>query len=252
MVNNNTLINVQKLISSCKNGGILRFADGSSFKKAWQTARNNRQRYFNYNGKTYNSKDVGNDTAWQGFTDNLEQASAQLTSSAPGTHLGWTPGPNNTTYELRGRDRLNKSEGTNATIREVVVTGHRISKPIRQTSTRRNNDWQATATQSRMHQLQETQRNADQVNLRMQNDPFLAEVAHTFGLTPGMAVSNQNKYIKTWKDTKTGKSYRYYTKDGINYIEGGRYCNVKTKGGGNYTYSSLRDLIPFNSGYSYR
>ena len=153
---------------------------------------------------------------------------------------------------MRGKDRLNKSEGTNATIREVVVIGHRIPKPIRRTSARRNNDWPATATQSRMHQLQEGQRNADQVNLRMQNDPFLAEVAHTFGLTPGMAVSNQNKYIKTWKDPKTGKSYRYYTKDGINYIEGGRYWNLKTKRGGNYTYSSLRDLIPFNSGYSYR
>ena len=42
MVNNNTLINVLKLISSCKNGGILRFDNGSSFKRAWQTARNNR------------------------------------------------------------------------------------------------------------------------------------------------------------------------------------------------------------------
>lgn len=103
-----------------------------------------------------------------------------------------------------------------------------------------------------MHQLQEGQRNADQVSLRMQNDPFLAEVAYTFGLTPGMAVSNQNKYIKTWKDPKTKKSYRYYTKDGINYIEGGRYWNLKTKRGGNYTYSSIKDLIPFNSGYSYR
>lgn len=251
MVNNNTLINVQKLISSCRNGGILRFANGSSFKQAWQTARNNRKRYFNYNGKTYNSKDVGNDAAWQGFRDNLAEVSAQLPSSAPGTHLGWTPGANNTTYELRGRDRLNRSEGTNATIREVVVTAPRIPKPIRRTSARRNNDWQATAAQSRMHQLQEAQRNADQVSLRMQNDPLLAEVAHVFGLTPGMAVSNQNKYIKTWKDPRTGKSYRYYTKDGINYIEGGRYWNLKTKRGGNYTYSSLKDLIPFNSGYSY-
>lgn len=247
MVNNNTLINVQKLISSCKNGGILRFAHGSSFKQAWQTARNNRQRYFNYNGKTYNSKDVGNDTAWQGFTDNLEQASAQLTSSAPGTHLGWTPGPNNTTYELRGRDRLNKSEGTNATIREVVVTGHRISKPIRQTSARRNNDWQATAAQSRMHQLQEQQRNADQVHARLQNDHFMAEMVGSLGISPGAASS----YMKVWKDPRTGKSYRYYTRDGINYIEGGRYWNPKTKQGGNYTYSALRDLIPFNSGYSY-
>ena len=247
MVNNNTLINVQKLISSCKNGGILRFANGSSFKKAWQTARNNRQRYFNYNGKTYNSKDVGNDTAWQGFTDNLEQASAQLTSSAPGTHLGWTPGPNNTTYELRGRDRLNKSEGTNATIREVVVTAPRIPKPIRRTSAGRNSDWQATAAQSRMRQLQEAQRNADQVQARLQNDHFMAEMVGSLGISPGGASS----YMKVWKDPRTGKSYRYYTKGGINYIEGGRYWNPKTKKGGNYTYSALRDLIPFNSGYSY-
>ena len=247
MVNNNTLINVQKLISSCRNGGILRFNNGSSFKKAWQTARNNRQRYFKYNGKAYNSKNVGNDTAWQGFTDNLEQASAQLTSSAPGTHLGWTPGPNNTTYELRGRDRLNKSEGTNATIREIVVTGHRIPKPIRQTSAGGNNDWQATAAQSRMHQLQEQQRNADQVRARLQNDHFMAEMVASLGISPGGASS----YMKVWKDPRTGKSYRYYTRGGINYIEGGRYWNPKTKRGGNYTYSALRDLGPFNSGYSY-
>ena len=30
MVNNNTLINVQKLISSCRNGGILKYYSGNS------------------------------------------------------------------------------------------------------------------------------------------------------------------------------------------------------------------------------
>lgn len=247
MVNNNTLINVQKLISSCKNGGILRFAHGSSFKQAWQTARNNRQRYFNYNGKTYNSKNVGNDTAWQGFTDNLEQASAQLTSSAPGTHLGWTTS-NNIAYELRGKDRTNKNVGTDVVLREVVINGRRRpSSRGRTTAAQSSDDWRATAAQSRMHQLEEQQRNADQVHARLQNDHFMAEMVGSLGISPGGASS----YMKVWKDPRTGKSYRYYTRDGINYIEGGRYWNPKTKKGGNYTYSALRDLIPFNSGYSY-
>ena len=116
---------------------------------------------------------------------------------------------NNTTYELRGEDRLNKSEGTNATIREVVVIGHRIPKPIRQTSAGRNNDWQATAAQSRMRQLQEAQRNADQVHARLQNDHFMAEMVGSLGISPGGASS----YMKVWKDPRTGKSYRYYTRD---------------------------------------
>ena len=76
----------------------------------------------------------------------------------------------------------------------------------------------------------------------------MAEMVRSLGITPGAASS----YMKVWKDPRTGKSYRYYTKDGINYIEGGRYWNPKTKQKGNYTYSGLRDLIPFNSGYSYR
>ena len=75
----------------------------------------------------------------------------------------------------------------------------------------------------------------------------MAEMVGSLGISPGAASS----YMKVWKDPRTGKSYRYYTRDGINYIEGGRYWNPKTKQGGNYTYSALRDLIPFNSGYSY-
>ena len=75
----------------------------------------------------------------------------------------------------------------------------------------------------------------------------MAEMVGSLGISPGGASS----YMKVWKDPRTGKSYRYYTRDGINYIEGGRYWNPKTKQGGNYTYSALRDLIPFNNGYSY-
>ena len=146
---------------------------------------------------------------------------------------------------------MDRSRGTNATTGEAVVTGHRISKPARQTPARKNNDWQATAAQSRMHQLQEQQRNADQVNLKMQNDHFLSEVANVFGLTPGEAVSNQNKYIKIWKDPKTGKSYRYYTKNGINYIEGGRWWNHSTQKGGRYRFDGWKRFVPFIDNYTY-
>ena len=48
--------------------------------------------------------------------------------------------------------------------------------------------------------------------------------------------SNWKKDIKTWKNPRSGKSYRYVTIDGINYLDNGRYWNPKTKRGGNYTW----------------
>lgn len=48
--------------------------------------------------------------------------------------------------------------------------------------------------------------------------------------------SNWRKDIKTWKDPRSGKSYRYVTIDGINYLDNGRYWNPQTKRGGNYTW----------------
>ena len=48
--------------------------------------------------------------------------------------------------------------------------------------------------------------------------------------------SNWKKDIKIWKDPRTGKSYRYVTIDGINYLDNGRYWNPQTKQGGNYSW----------------
>lgn len=48
--------------------------------------------------------------------------------------------------------------------------------------------------------------------------------------------SNWRKDIKIWKDPRSGKSYRYITIDGINYLDNGRYWNPQTKRGGNYTW----------------
>lgn len=48
--------------------------------------------------------------------------------------------------------------------------------------------------------------------------------------------SNWRKDIKTWKDPRSGKNYRYITIDGINYLDNGRYWNPKTRSGGNYSW----------------
>jgi len=57
-------------------GGIIGFQAGGSFKDAWNAARKNKLRYFNWNGKMYNSKDKGNDVAYESFRDNMNEASA--------------------------------------------------------------------------------------------------------------------------------------------------------------------------------
>ena len=61
--------------------------------------------------------------------------------------------------------------------------------------------------------------------------------------------SNWKKDIKTWKDPRSGKSYRYVTIDGINYLDNGRYWNPQTKQGGNYSWKPGWRL--FGGGFIY-
>lgn len=61
--------------------------------------------------------------------------------------------------------------------------------------------------------------------------------------------SNWKKDIKIWKDPRTGKSYRYVTIDGINYLDNGRYWNPQTKQGGNYSWKPGWRL--FGGGFIY-
>ena len=65
---------------------------------------------------------------------------------------------------------------------------------------------------------------------------------------PGLD-SNWKKDIKIWKDPRTGKSYRYVTIDGINYLDNGRYWNPQTKQGGNYSWKPGWKL--FGGGFIY-
>lgn len=105
-------------------GGILEFQQGGSFKDAWNTARKNKVRYFNWNGRMYNSMDKGNDVAYQSFRDNMNEMSALLPTDRSPKHLGW--GGNNTiSNELRGNDRERRQQGTEATTRDLVVIGTR-------------------------------------------------------------------------------------------------------------------------------
>ena len=65
---------------------------------------------------------------------------------------------------------------------------------------------------------------------------------------PGLD-SNWKKDIKIWKDPRTGKSYRYVTINGINYLDNGRYWNPQTKRGGNYSWKPGWRL--FGGGFIY-
>ena len=103
-------------------GGVLRAQKGMTFKQAWQEARNKKQRYFNYNGKMYNSKDKGNDTAYESFIDNMNEMSAQLASQKAPGHLGWEIN-NDLSNEIRGTDREIKQQGTESVLPTLIVTG---------------------------------------------------------------------------------------------------------------------------------
>lgn len=105
-------------------GGILEFQQGGSFKDAWNAARKNKVRYFNWNGRMYNSMDKGNDVAYQSFRDNMNEMSAQLLTDRSPKHLGWEKN-NSISNELRGNDRERRQQGTESTLQGWVVTGTR-------------------------------------------------------------------------------------------------------------------------------
>ncbi len=105
-------------------GGIIGFQAGGSFKDAWNTARKNKLRYFNWNGKMYNSKDKGNDVAYESFRDNMNEASAQLPTDKSPKHLGWDRN-NPTSNEMRGNDREIRQQGTESVLPGITVIGTR-------------------------------------------------------------------------------------------------------------------------------
>lgn len=114
-------------------GGILGFQAGGSFKDAWNAARKNRQRYFNWTDakgvtRMYNSKSAGNDTEYNSFVDNMNEMSAQLPTDKSPKHLGWDRN-NPTSNEMRGNDREIRQQGTESVLPGITVLGTRRRKP---------------------------------------------------------------------------------------------------------------------------
>lgn len=103
-------------------------------------------------------------------------------------------------------------------------------------STKQSNRTTVSVGRPRMNQLAAQQ----QITNRAQTNGYMYGAGNQFenmvarehtGLD-----SNWRNDIKTYVDPKTGKSYKYITVDGINYLDNGRYWNPQTKRGGNYTW----------------
>ena len=103
--------------------GIPFMQKGSSFKEAWNNARKNKVRYFNYNGRMYNSKATGVDNEYNTFRDNMNEMSALLPTDNSPKHLGWERN-NPISNELRDGDRQIRVQGTESTLPEVTITGN--------------------------------------------------------------------------------------------------------------------------------
>lgn len=213
-----------------KRGGILRAQNGMTFKQAWQDARNKKQRYFNYNGKMYNSKDKGNDTAYESFIDNMNEMSAQLASQKAPGHLGWEIN-NDLSNEIRGTDREIKQQGTESILPTLIVIGDaskiKKNKSNNSSKTRKSTSRNlagAYGSPSGGGQQYANQREADYAK------DWFGKMAHN---TSGFFGSTA---YKTWTDPKDGQTYRYITRNGVNYLDNGRYWNPRTKEYGQYKY----------------
>lgn len=83
-----------------------RTAGPSKFQTAFNQARNNRQKYFLYNGKMYNTKSSGNDTSWDQFDDNsyINEANGAQDAAFHKYKYGapWLPESNQADYLRNG------------------------------------------------------------------------------------------------------------------------------------------------------
>lgn len=123
-------------------GGVIGFQQGGSFKDAWNTARKNKVRYFNWNGRMYNSMDKGNDIAYQSFRDNMNELSAQLPTDRSPKHLGWEKN-NPISNELRGNDRELQQHGTESQLQNITVIGTR-RQPTKKPAIKKQSNFKVT------------------------------------------------------------------------------------------------------------
>jgi hypothetical protein len=202
------------------------FQAGGSFKDAWNAARKNKQRYFNWQGRMYNSKAAGNDTEYASFADNMNEMSAQLSTDRQPRHLGWDRN-NPTSSELRGRDRMIGQQGTESMLPGITVIGTRRTKKPTATARAGVNKNKATRNmsgtwgqgsgggQQYANQRQYAFERSDFDKMRMKS-------AGIFGST-------------AYKTDSRGK--RYVERDGNLYYDDGTYYSPQTRKTGKYTFT---------------
>lgn len=216
-----------KGVGKNKNGGTFPvFQAGGSFKDAWSAARKNKQRYFNWQGRMYNSKAAGNDAEYESFADNMNEMSAQLPTDRQPKHLGWDRN-NPTSSELRGRDRMVGQQGTESMLPGVTVIGTRRTK--RPTTTARAGVNKNKATRNMSGAWGQGsgggQQYANQRQYAFERSAFdkmRMKSAGIFGST-------------AYKTDSRGK--RYVERDGNLYYDDGTYYSPQTRKTGKYTFT---------------
>lgn len=206
---------------------IVKAQGGVSFKQAWNEARAKKQRYFNWNGKMYNSKAAGNDTLYETFADNMNEMSALLPTDTQPKHLGWHKN-NPTSSELRGKDRQIRKQGTESTLPEVVIAGTKKTKPNAKVKTATpSNKNKATRNMSGTwgQGSEGGQQYANQRQYAFERSDFdkmRMKSAGIFGST-------------AYKTDSRGK--RYVERDGNIYYDDGTYYSPQTRKTGRYTFT---------------
>ena len=252
-------------------------ADG--FKTAFDAARAKGDRYFFYNGKTFNTMKKGEDSAtWaKNFKDNLTSGGASNVQTS--INRGWTgKGASHGRYNSKGEyvkfekasdagplavkgDNINnngnKGWGYADTPDEAVNLG---TGDNRRTHTANGVSGveiggmsksgtelpEVVVTTQRPKKTKITGRNlagaygapsaggqslANQRQLEASSNAF-----DTMRNASANPFSLEGSRYKTYVDP-SGKTYRYVTRNGINYLDNGRWWNPKTKRGGNWKYS---------------
>lgn len=205
---------------------IVKAQQGLSFKQAWNQARANKQRYFNWNGRMYNSKAAGNDTEYESFIDNMNEMSALLPTDTQPKHLGWERN-NPTSSEFRGKDRQINKQGTESTLPEITVMGQRrvAKKPttfvkpgVNKNKASRNmsGTWGQGSGGGQQY--------ANQRQYAFERSDFDKMRTKSAGLFGSTAYKTDNR----------GK--RYVERDGNLYYDDGTYYSPQTRKTGKYTF----------------
>lgn len=105
----------------------VKYQGGGTFKEAFNRARESRQKYFEWNGKLFNSQISKSDKDWDSFNNNL----GELETGRMGDTFGWDPAKSNRAFVRSEREAYNIETGAPGT--NMAANGKTYtSSPARQ------------------------------------------------------------------------------------------------------------------------